>query len=357
MPKITQFVLAASLLAVGALLGALAVVAFQSQANSKPQTVNTNQATGDEATRECLRQSLLVLADSLETQAHGYQDASSARMVECLGKTADLLESQAKASRQAAQDLRDTSEALRVAAEVFQELLHQTNIDLEFLGTIHTSLTTFNEGSKALEETLKMPQLTAIRQGLRSFDQALTTASGDIEFLAAVSYPRFYWDGKWPAFEWTPVMPNGSEVAQQMRSAAEGVLAADKELETLEKQLPQVRESIASSRKILEQVRQVTGTIYEKRHDIDHTRERLATLVSFVAESMAEVSDNVALAFQQSERLEELAQELRTLQAALTASQEKAQRSSERLRQASMQLRQQAARLSPEPVTHPQESR
>ncbi|MCS6977233.1 MAG: hypothetical protein NZM31_09545 [Gemmatales bacterium] len=337
MSKVFKACLSASLLALAVGLSILAAVPG-SLVVSSPAAVPPDLA--------CQRDTLKVLAMALEAQAASLNPEPSLRLADGLEKTAAVLEQQAQAARQAAQDLEDTGEALLVWAEVCRELLHLAHLDLELAGKLHTSLTTFSDGSQALEKLLEMPQLPAVRQGLQGFDSALTNAAADFEELASVTYPRFYWNGKWPAYEWVPVLPNGYQAAEGMRQAAEGLRSAEQELKNLGEQLPRIRRAVASSREILNQVRDACGVIYENRHEIGRHQERLADLIQFVAENLALTTGSLAHMMRQVEQSESLAHELRETEKLLRESAENTQAVRDRLNETSRAARDQAEALA-----------
>jgi uncharacterized phage infection (PIP) family protein YhgE len=333
MNKILKWVIGASLVVLGVFLGTVALT---------PGNLVPAESKREQPRLSAQRDTLLILSDALKMQAEALNPQTFSGLAAVLERTAEALVKQSQAARSAARDLEDTAEALLVWAEVCREFLNEVQIDLELAGQVHTSLTTFSDGSKSLEKILEMPQVPAIRDGLGGLDRALTTAATDIEDLASVTYPRFYWNGKWPAYEWVAVFPNGYQIAEGLRQAAEGIRSANKELETLGKELPRIRRAVESSRKVLEKVRDASGTVYEKRHEIARSRERLADLIEFLAQGMAETTTSLAEAMRELERMEAVAQDLRNAQAALLDDAQRFEDVRTRLLESSQQLRRKA---------------
>ncbi len=336
MNKILDRVIGASLLLLGAFLG---IVAFM------PGNLIPTESNWEQAQLSAQRDSLLALSGAMKMQAEAMDPQAFSRLAAVLERMAEGLVKQSQAARTAAQDLEDTAQALLVWAEVCGEVLKEVQIDLELAGKMHTSLTTFSDGSKALEKILELPQMPAIRKGLEGLDRALSTTATDIEELASVTYPRFYWNGKWPAYEWVAVLPSGYQTAEGLRQAAEGLRSANKELETLSKELPRIRRAVESSRKVMEKVRDSCGTIYENRHEIERSRERLADLIEFLAQGMAKTTTSLAEVMRELERVEALAQDLRHTHAALMEDAQRFEDVRTQLLESSKQVRSKAEAL------------
>lgn len=338
MNKILSRILGASLLLLSIALGVTAVM---------PGILPPKPRAQEPAVLACQRECLVTLADALKEQANSLNPRTSLHLAECLNQLADGLSKQSRAARSAAQDLEDTSEALLVWVEVSHELLKQLDLDLELAGNMHTSLTTFSDGSKALEKILEMRQIPTVRKGLEELDEALNNTANDMEELASVTYPRFYWNGKWPSYEWVAVLPRGYQTAEGLRRAAEGLRSANKELETLSKELPRIRRAVESSRKVMEQVRDLSGTIYENRHEIARSRERLADLIEFLAQGLAGTTSSLAEAMRELERMETVASGLHETRNALQAEAKNMETVRAGLLETSQKLRDKANTLEP----------
>jgi chromosome segregation ATPase len=235
-----------------------------------------------------------------------------------LKDTADLLDEKiAPAADRAADQLDQSTEALRTDAEQLSQVLRDAPLDLKAAREIHDGLARFGEGLDRLNTRLDAGRLDALRDGFKGMEEALSTGADQVERLSGYSYPSVRLAGLKPVVEPQPFWPEGKKIADGLRRAASGASAAQEEVNALGEDLPKLRESLNESRKVADATRDALGTALKQQDKIDALLKNAPEHAARLAERLPKLGADLSKVLRETKRLKDVAGVLREAQKGL----------------------------------------
>jgi hypothetical protein len=267
-------------------------------------------------------QSLATLGEALGSVSHGLHDlaqtldpAGVGRLGEGLGETADFLERKLlPAAASAAEHLEKSTALLRADAEQLSAFLKAVPPDFEALREVRDSLGRFSAGLAKLGTALKLQRLDAVRDGFRGMEVALKTGAEQVEKLSGFTYPVLTFDGLRPEIERRQFWPEGDKIGAGMRKAAAGVTAANQEVQGLAKALPDVREALEASRRVVEAARATLAEALRHRDKVEPLLKAMPEHAARLAEELPRLGADLARVLRDTQKFKEVAAALRQAQ-------------------------------------------
>jgi ABC-type transporter Mla subunit MlaD len=267
------------------------------------------------------RDSLDAVAQGLRALAAAFDPQPPKKLGQGLSEAADYLDKQlVPAAERAAKELDEASALLQTDTLRLAELLRAAPLDLDAVQTVHDALGRFAAGTDALHRMLELSRLGEIRNGLQGLDHSLAAAAAQVDHLSGYSYPVVRVERWKPHVDYKPFWPEGENIAVGLNKASTGVKAADKELETIGKELPKVRAAVDSSRQILEKSRDTLAVVLKHRELIEPLVKSLPETAARLADDLPKLTKQFSVTLRDTERLKEMAKGLRETQAHLDRS-------------------------------------
>jgi chromosome segregation ATPase len=286
---------------------------LQRQTQTVTETLKRQQV--DYATVANLRTSLRDVAIGLDGMAETLDPDRIGQLGTSLGATAKHLDEQViPASQKAADDLDEMAAALGKDADQLATLLREAPPDLKAARDVHDSLGRFDEGLEKMLKLLELKRLDAIKDGFSGLETSLSTTADEVEKLSGYYYPKVKVRGIKVEVEDQPFWPNGGKVADGLRKATTGVRAAQKELDGIGADLPQLRKSLEESRKVVAQTRAALGQTLKQQDKLEPLLRDMPTRTAKVAEGLPKLSQQFAKLLRGTEKLRELSAALRQAQ-------------------------------------------
>src|SRR5205814_2103625 len=192
----------------------------------------------------------------------------------------------APAADHAADQIDQSTEALRADAQGLGQLLRAVPLDLKGARQIHDGLSRFSEGLERLNDHLDPARLASLRDGFKGMEEALSAGADDVERLSGYTYPSVRFSGLKPIVDQKPFWPEGRKIADGMRKASKGAASAGDELDSLGGDLPKLRDSLDESRKVAEATRAALGLA------LDH-QDAVEALLKDVPQQAARLADEL----------------------------------------------------------------
>ena len=227
------------------------------QRQTETVTASLKQQRLDFQTVTTLRDSLRDVSRGIDGLSDSLDPINIGQLGVGLGETAKFIdETLIPATSQTADQIDQITGDLGKDAEQLALLLRGASPDLKAARDIHDSLARFDEGLEKLLKMLELQRLGSIKEGFAGMETALDTTAGEVERLSGYHYPHVKMKGNLRVeIEEKSFWPSGPTVAGGLRKATEGVRSAQKELDGLTKDLPQVRTALEESRKVIGQTR------------------------------------------------------------------------------------------------------
>ncbi|HZT80555.1 MAG TPA: hypothetical protein VFA26_10040 [Gemmataceae bacterium] len=272
-------------------------------------------------------QAVEAISDSLGQAAGGLDELSETldpkavgKIGDGLGATADYLDQRVIPTASKAADHLDGSTAvLRKDAARLSVLLRQSAPDLQAAQEIHDGLARFSDGLDAVNRSLKMQHLEAMREGFKGLEDSLTTGAEQVERLSGCTYPVVTFNGLRPEVEQRKFWPEGDQIAEGMRKAAAGVKAAGKELDRISADLPKLRGSLEESRKVADRTRLAMAEALRQRDKVEPLLKEVPEHAAKLAEDLPALSAGLAKVLRDTQGLQEIAASLRQAQKGIDA--------------------------------------
>jgi ABC-type transporter Mla subunit MlaD len=251
---------------------------------------------------------LSSLADTLDATAVGRLSAG-------LGEAADFLEQKAiPSAKQAADQLDDSTASLRDDARRLSVLLKEAPPDLKSVREVYDSLARFRGGLDKMNALLKLQRLETMREGFRGLETALGTGAAQVERLAGYTFPILSFQGVRPEIQQRPFWPEGNEIADGMRKAAAGADAADKQMESVATDLPEIRAALTESSAMVEKVREGLGLALQNQDKIEPLLKEIPAHAARLAEALPKLGGDLSRILRDTQRLKDVAAALRQTQ-------------------------------------------
>jgi hypothetical protein len=270
------------------------------------------ERTVDFQTVAALRDSLGGVSDGLHSFADTLDPDAVGKLGEGLSRTADFLDQKlVPAAEEAAKKLHQSTALLRADARALSDFLQAAPVDLHALREVHDSLGAFSKGLEKIEGLLALKRLTTLRQGFRGMESALNTGADQVERLASYTYPVLQIHRWRPEIEMRQFWPTGDRIAEGLRSGGAGVAAAAKEIDELEKSLPQLRAALEGSRKIVDTTRETLAVALEHQDQLEPLLKELPRHAARLAEQLPQVGADLARVLRDTDKVREVAGALR----------------------------------------------
>jgi uncharacterized phage infection (PIP) family protein YhgE len=248
------------------------------------------------------------LADTLDTTAVG-------KLSTGLGEAADFLEQKAVPSaRQAADQIEDSTASLREDAKHLSVLLKEAPPDLKSVREVYDSLARFRGGLDKMNGLLKLERLETMREGFRGLDTALSAGAAQVERLASYSFPLLSFQGIRPEIQQRPFWPEGNEIAEGMRKAAAGASAAEKQMNSVATDLPEIRTALSESSALIGKVREGLGLALQNQDKVEPLLKEIPVHAARLAEALPKLGSDLAGILRDTQRLKDVAGALRQTQ-------------------------------------------
>jgi len=283
---------------------------MQKQTQLVTRTLRQQQV--DFETVRTMRDVLGEVANGLDGLADTMDPASVRRLGDGLAETAAFLEDKVvPGAAQAADDIEASTEALRTDAKRLGSLLRQAPLDLKAAREIHDSLGRFGDGLERMNGLLKAQRLDTMRDGFRGLDDALTSGADQVERLAGYTYPVVEFNGLKPEVAQKQFWPEGEKIATGMRKAAAGATAAGKEMDSLTKELPQLRNSLDESRKVVLKTREALGLALAQQDKLEPLLKDAPQHAAKLAEDLPKIGQDLARVLRDTQQMKKVAAALR----------------------------------------------
>ncbi len=229
-----------------------------------------------------------------------------------LGSTADYLDGKAiPAAEKAAGTLEKASTSLKGDSSKLKELLAEAPSQLEAARAVSASLKRFEDGLARMKKIARPENLDAMDEGFKGMQKSLDTGADQVEKVADYTIPRVTVKGLRIMVEEQDFWPEGKEIADGMRKAARGCAAAQKELATVKKEFPKLRESLTESEKVVRSTRQALDTALSRQEKLEPLLKTLPANLARLVEELPVVLAELAKVLRETTRLREAATALR----------------------------------------------
>ncbi|MBY0523745.1 MAG: hypothetical protein K2R98_10125 [Gemmataceae bacterium] len=291
---------------------------MRTQTHVVTRTLKSQQVDFD--TVRTMRDALGEVADGLDSMARTLDATHVAKLGDGLGETAEFLDQKVvPGALKTADRIDESTAALRTDAKRLDALLKQAPLDLKAAREIHDSLGRFGEGLDKMNALLKLQRLDTMREGFKGLEEALTSGADQVERLSSYTYPVVTFNGFKPEIEQKQFWPDGENIAKGMRKAAQGAIAAGKELDGLNKDLPQLRTSLDESRKVVAKTREALGVALEQQDKIEPLLKDAPAHAAKLAEDLPKIGQDLSRILRDTEKLKDVATALRQARKSLDA--------------------------------------
>jgi uncharacterized phage infection (PIP) family protein YhgE len=277
------------------------------------QTLRNHQVNYE--TVDALGSALGDVANGLEGFAGVLDPKGVSNLGAGFGATADFLEERlAPAARKAAERLEKTTRDLEQDTQRLKTLLARKPLDRKSVRTLVESLQEFETGLKRLDRLGKQENLAALVEGFQGLHDSLEGTARRVEKFEDQQIPQVKFKGLMLDVENKPFWPGSKGVAEGLRKAARGATAAQREMETIHKEMPRLRASLDNSRKVVSVTRETLGAVLEQEEKMKPLLEDLPTHTARLVEELPRLGNDLARMLRDTARLEEVAGLLRQAQ-------------------------------------------
>jgi ABC-type transporter Mla subunit MlaD len=268
-----------------------------------------------------------TMSDALGDVANGLDGLATTLDPEALGKlgqglgtTADFLDEKvAPTAAMAADQLDESTRALRDDAVRLSELLKSTPLDLKAAREVYEGLARFSEGLDRVNTALKLERFDKMKEGVKGLEDSLSTGADQVDRLASYTYPVVEFKGVKPNVMQKPFWPEGGKIADGMRKAAEGVNAAGKEMDGLAAELPNLRSSLDESKKVAERSREALAVALKNQDKVEPLLKDVPEHAARLAENLPKLGADLARVLRDTEKMKDVAVSLRQAQKGIDA--------------------------------------
>jgi DNA repair ATPase RecN len=251
----------------------------------------------------------------LESMSETLNPAALGQLGTGLGETAKFLEERVvPTAKQAADRLDDLTRSLKEDSQRLSVLVRDFPLDLNAVREVHDSLARFGQGLNRTQTLLDIERMGTMREGFTGLESSLATGAEQVERLAAYTYPMVQFQGGRPQVERRSFWPEGEQIAAGMRKAAAGADAAGKELDELSSNLPQLRQALAESEKMVERTRTALGNALKQRDKIEPLLKDMPAHIARLTECLPSFSADLSQILRDTRHLQEAATALRRTQ-------------------------------------------
>jgi DNA repair ATPase RecN len=262
-----------------------------------------------------MRDALGEVAKGLDGLSQTLDPAGVSKLSSGLSEAASFLDEKViPSAREAADHLDEATAALRADARRLSAVLCEAPTDLKAIREVYKSMARFGDGLDKMNSTLQLRHIETMREGFRGLETSLSTGSEQVERLASYSYPVVAFHGIRPEINQRPFWPEGGEIADGMRKAAAGVGAAAKEVDGIAAGIPEIRASIAESRKMVDRVREALGVALEHQDKLEPLLKEVPGHAARLADELPKLGGDLARTLRETQRLKEVAAALRQAQ-------------------------------------------
>ena len=295
-------------------------MALNLQAQMTLATNNLKDQRIDYDTVHTVEGALGDVARGLDSLSATLDPKGIGQLGEGLKTTADFMEDKlAPAADHAADQLDQSTEALRGDGLELSKLLRDAPLDLKAVRDIHDSLGRFNDGLARLNTRLDPSRLDALKDGFKGMEDALSTGADDVERLSGYTYPSVRLSGLRPSVEQQPLWPDAKKIADGMRRAAHGAAAAGQEIDSLGEDLPKLRDSLNESRKVAEATRDALGNALQQQDQVESLLKDVPEHAARLAEQLPHLGADLSKVLRETKHLKEVAGLLREAQKGVDA--------------------------------------
>lgn len=290
---------------------------FATQLQQQTQTITDtlkNQQV-DYNTIVQLRDSLRDVSTGLDGFANALDPQKIGKLGTGMGSTADYIDKMLIPNATAVADQIDQLAVnLSKDADTFVKLLRDAPPDLRFAKELHDSLGKFDQGLEKMVQLLELKRLDAIREGFSGLETALSTTAGQVDKLSGYRYPAVRISGLKVEVEERPFWPNGDKIAEGLRKATDGVRAAQKELDGLVTDLPQLRRALDESRKVVAQTRIALGQTLKQQDKLEPLLRDIPIRTAKIAEDLPRLLKGLSKIMRETKQMQEVSAALRQAQ-------------------------------------------
>jgi uncharacterized phage infection (PIP) family protein YhgE len=285
------------------------------QAQTRAVTSILKAQTVDFDTVSAMRDALGEVAQGLSGLSKTLDPEAIGKLSSGLGETAAFLDQKvAPTAQQAADQLDQSTAALREDARHLALLLREAPPDLKAVREVYDSLARFRVGLEKMGAALKLQRLETMREGFQGLEDALQTSSEQVDRLAAYTYPAVSFAGLVPQIVQKSFWPDGGKVAEGMRKGAAGMAAAKKEMDAVAADLPTIRSSLTESCTMVDKLRESLGLALKYRDKVEPLLKDAPAHASRLAEDLPKIGSSLSQILRDTRRLKDIATGLRQAQ-------------------------------------------
>ncbi len=275
-------------------------------------TKNMREQKVDFESIAATRDAMGAVAKGLE----GISDSFDPKGLEELGKglteTADFLDQKLVPAAKEAADKLDRSIALMEKnSKSVAMLLAKNPADLKVVREVYESLEGYSKGMDLIDESLQLKRLKTMKEGFKGMDEALSRGANQVERLAGYTYPVVSFRGLRPEVRQQQFWREGEDIAKGMRQASKGVRAAGEQMDHMLKNLPKLKKSLQSTRKIVDASRETLGTALKKQEKVESILRNLPEQSAQLAKILPGFGKELSHVLRTTERFKKVAAALR----------------------------------------------
>lgn len=288
-------------------------IQLQEQLGVVTQTLHDQKV--DFETVAALRDGFSGVAEGLELFSKTLKPVHLEDLGEGLGITANFLDKKLlPAASEAAQRLDKSMALLQKDAKLTADFFQEISLDLEAVKEIHDGLAQFSKGLDKTKTSLEIKRLKTMKEGFEGMASALENGAEQVERLSSYTYPVISFNGLKPEIDRKQFWPEGEKIATGLRKASKGVQAANQEMEGMLKQLPEVRDSLEASQKVIDSTRKVLDHALQQRGKVEPVLKSLPKQAMQVAEYLPKLTQDLSKVFKETHKFKEVAAALRQAQ-------------------------------------------
>ena len=269
---------------------------------------------------ETARGALGDVAHGLDGLATVFDPQGIGQVGKGLGSTADYLDGKAiPAAEKAAGTLEKASASLRTDASKLKGVLSETPAQLKAARAVVDSLKRFEEGLSRMKKLARTQNLDAMDEGFKGLEKSLDTGAAQVDKVADYTIPKVTIRGLKITVEEQDFWPDGKEIASGMRKAARGCKAAQKEVATIKKEMPKLRETLGESEKVVRATRQALDVALAQQDKLEPLLKTLPGNLAKLIDDLPTVLADLARVLRETARLKDAATALRQAQKGVDA--------------------------------------
>ena len=232
-----------------------------------------------------------------------------------LKTTADYFEKEVgPAASNAAQRLEKSTTLLAADAKALAQVLKGATPDLQSAQDIHDSLGKLSQGLSKVSAMIDPAQLKTMREGFSGIEESLSLGSQQVSRLAGYSYPVVTFDGIVPEISQRAFWPQGKQIAASLAKGAKGISAAGKQMDRLNREMPQITKSILESQNAAKKTQAMLAHALKNRAKLEKVLKEIPQTSMRLAKEMPMLSQDLAKMLRETQKRSSLGKSLREAQ-------------------------------------------